>query len=331
MNEIYADTFERATILEILKEDETGQTLLLKRADDSEFTLENTQKPLKENQEVVLQTMRFDDVQRTTIFEPYRLDAIIWLAVIVVVIALLAAGRRGLSALVGLGVSLGLIAYWILPALVTSSHTLAITLVGAVLLSVVTMTVAHGWNRKTALALTSTLLTLGIAFLLGNLAIKAGHLFGMGSEWAVNLTLGGFPQLDLKGLLLGAILISTVGILDDITISQTAIIHELHETNPRLKPRELFQKSLNVGREHIASLINTLVIVYFGTALPLFLLIANSENPLWVILNNEPLAEEIVRTLVGSFALILAVPISSAISAFAPKRPAPSPSKARHT
>jgi len=127
--------------------------------------------------------------------------------------------------------------------------------------------------------------------------------------------LGGFPQLNLKGLLLGSMLLATVGILDDVTIGQTAIVHELHETNKRLSAMELFKKSLNVGREHIASLINTLMIVYLGTALPLILMISSSPNPLWVILNNEPIAEEIVRSLLGSMALILAVPIASAIAA----------------
>lgn len=337
MEETYQENFTTGKVLKIFKEDySTGQgittitqDLLILRDDGTQMTLPysaalTTQEvhQYQPKDRVVLQETVVNGESHFTLFEPYRLDGMLTLGILLVVIAIVIGGKRGASSIVGLIMSLGIISYWVLPQLTHSSHTLLITMIAAMILSFLTMYVAHGFNKKTTLSFLSTILTLGLAFFLGNFAIDHTNLLGLGTESSIDLTLGGFPQLNLKGLLLGSMLLATVGILDDITIGQTAIVHELHETNKRLSAMELFKKSLNVGREHIASLINTLVIVYLGTALPLILMISISPNPLWVILNNEPIAEEIVRSLLGSMALILAVPIASAIAAksYAPKK-----------
>jgi uncharacterized membrane protein len=138
----------------------------------------------------------------------------------------------------------------------------------------------------------------------------------MGSDEAVDLTLGYFENVDLKGLLLGAIVIGALGILDDVITTQVATVEEIQNAHTRFSFWELYRRGLSVGKEHIASLVNTLVIAYAGASLPVFLFITTSENPLWVILNNEYMAEEIVRTLVGSTTLILAVPISTLLAAY---------------
>lgn len=148
------------------------------------------------------------------------------------------------------------------------------------------------------------------------LAVDFAHLFGLGSEDAVNLSLGQFGNIDLRGLLLGAMVIGVLGILDDVTTAQTATVEELSKANHRLGMMELYRRGISVGQEHIASLVNTLVIAYAGAAFPIFIFIHTATQPLWVILNNETMAEEIVRSLVGSATLILAVPISTLLAAW---------------
>jgi uncharacterized membrane protein len=118
--------------------------------------------------------------------------------------------------------------------------------------------------------------------------------------------------VNLRGLLLGGIVIGALGVLDDITTTQTAAINEIKRANPRMTRAQLYRSGLSIGREHIASLVNTLALAYAGASLPLLLLFWSDANaPWWVILNSESLVEEIVRTLVGSMTLTLAVPIST--------------------
>jgi uncharacterized membrane protein len=120
----------------------------------------------------------------------------------------------------------------------------------------------------------------------------------------------------MRGLLLGGIILGALGVLDDITTAQAAAVDELHRANPSLDARELYRRGLSVGREHITALVNTLFLAYAGASLPLFILFTiYNEVPVWVALNSEFVAEEVVRTLVGSMALILAVPITTAAAA----------------
>jgi uncharacterized membrane protein len=155
--------------------------------------------------------------------------------------------------------------------------------------------------------------------------VAIGKLFGLGSEEAIYLQLVPLEQLNLQGLLLGGIILGALGVLDDITTAQSAAVDELRKANPALGARELYRRGLSVGTEHITSLVNTLFLAYAGASLPLFILFTiYNDMPLWVTLNSEFIAEEIVRTVVGSVALILAVPITTAAAAAIFSRPRPS-------
>lgn len=174
----------------------------------------------------------------------------------------------------------------------------------------------------------STFLTLIFTGALAIAYVKLTSLSGLGNENAYNLQLGQPNSINLRGLLLGGMIIGALGVLDDITTTQTATIFELFKTNPKQKFNELVKKGLNIGREHIASLINTLVLAYAGVSLSLFVLfIINPRNiPYWVILNSESVMEEIVRSIVGSTGLILAIPLVTIISSwYLTKRKLPAP------
>lgn len=192
------------------------------------------------------------------------------------------------------------------------------SMIGALVIALFSIYLAHGLNRRTTIALISTLLTLGIASGLAILFVKAGKLFGLGSEEAFYIQqLGSLADLNLQGLLLGGIILGALGVLDDITTAQTAAVYEIKRANSALTVRELYNRGISVGREHISSLVNTLFLAYAGASLPLFLFftVGGSTQPLWVTLNSEFIAEEVVRTLVGSIALMLAVPITTFLAA----------------
>jgi uncharacterized membrane protein len=223
---------------------------------------------------------------------------------------------RGATAVLGLGISLAVLALFVVPRILDGANPLGVTLAGAVMIALTSIYLAHGATRRTTVALAGTLLTLGAAAALAILAVSLTRLTGAGSEEAILLQVGHLGEVNLRGLLLGGILLGALGVLDDITTGQAAAVEEISRANPSLGASELYRRGLSVGREHIIGLVNTLVLAYAGASLPLFVLFTiNPDQPLWVTLNTEFVAEEIVRTLVGSIALILAVPVTTLLAA----------------
>ncbi len=266
---------------------------------------------------IVLQAMT-DETGRTTyaVRETYRLPALLWLTVFFVLIAFLLGGWTSLRSLLGLVVSILLLALVMVPAILRGYDPLLVSLGGGILIAATSIYVAHGFRRQTTIAVLSTILTLCLSVVAALIAVSVAKLFGAGSEEAIFLQLGPLQQLNLRGLLLGGMMIGALGVLDDITTAQAAAVNEVRRANPNITQKELIASGTNVGREHIASLINTLALAYVGSSLPLLLLFTTEgAAPLWMILNTESIAEEIVRTLVGSLTLLLAVPITTHLAA----------------
>lgn len=151
--------------------------------------------------------------------------------------------------------------------------------------------------------------------ILANIFIDLTNLQGYTSDESYLLK-NQIANFDMRNLLLAGMIISSLGILDDITVSQISIVFELHALNPDLKIKELYSKGMNVGKDHIASMINTLVLVYAGSSLPLLLLFINNPLPAAELISFEMLATEIVKTLVGSIGLILAVPAATMLASY---------------
>ncbi len=183
------------------------------------------------------------------------------------------------------------------------------------MIATVSIYVAHGFNRRTSVAVGGTLISICIAIGTSLLFVWMGKLFGVGAEETLYLQTAGIGNINLQGLLLGGIIIGALGVLDDITTAQSAAVAEIADANPSLTSGELLKRGLSVGKEHITSLVNTLVLAYAGASFPALLLFVVYERPWWVVANTELIAEEIVRTLVGSIALMCAVPITTAIAA----------------
>jgi uncharacterized membrane protein len=189
-------------------------------------------------------------------------------------------------------------------------------LIGTILISIVSLLVAHGRSERIYIALVSTLFTIGIAFGLASIAIHIAQLFGNGTEEAFYLQSAPLTPIDLRGLLLGGMIIGLLGVLDDCATAQAAAVDEIYSANPSFTWMELYRRGMSVGREHITALVNTLALAYAGASLPLLLLFVAYPQPWWVTLNSEPMAEELVRTLVGSVGLLFAVPLTTIIAAW---------------
>lgn len=322
-----SDDYAIATVLRVLstERDEaagfgrTVQQLLVRLDDGSQATMENAAIDERENmllgigQTVVVERLeRSDGSVRLLGREPYRLPWVFALTLSFFVLAIAFAGRTGFTSIIGLGVSMAILALFVVPRIGQGDSPLLVSFAGSIAIACTSLYLAHGCSFRTTIALLSTLSTLVLSLVLAIIAVRVTQLFGAGAEETMFLQLGPLQTVNLRGLLLGGIVIGALGVLDDITTTQTAAINELKRANPRMTKRELYRSGIAIGREHIASLVNTLALAYAGASLPLLLLFWSDANaPWWVILNNESIVEEIVRTLVGSMTLTLAVPIST--------------------
>lgn len=279
--------------------------------------VEKYQKVQIGNTMVVIKSYKVDGSYEYYITEHYRIPSLGIILFFFAGLTLFFGRKKGAGSLLGLVFSIAVIALFIVPKIIQGADPLFITLVGTFIIAAVSLFLAHGFNRRTSVAFVSTMITLTLSLGLSEIFVRLAYLFGKGTENAFFLQTGELANLDLRGLLLAGIIIGTLGVLDDITTAQTAVVGELRQANPLLKMKELYNRALVVGREHIASLVNTLVLAYAGTSLPLFLLFSINEGvPLWVKINSELIAEEIIRTIIGSSALILAVPIATLLAAY---------------
>lgn len=243
-----------------------------------------------------------------------RRPSLYWLFVIFLFFTVLIAGKWGITSVLGMAYSFYIIFRFILPLIIKGYDPVVVSIIGAIFIIPVTFSMSHGINRKTINAIIGTLISMVIVGLLSVFFVQITKLSGFAVEEAgfLQYQLGGI--INMKGILLAGIIISTLGVMDDITISQASVVEELRKANKKLSKKELFLSSMNVGKDHISSMVNTLVLVYAGASLPLLLLFVNNPHPFSEVINYEIIADEIVRTLVGSIGLILAVPITTYIA-----------------
>jgi uncharacterized membrane protein len=248
-----------------------------------------------------------------SIFGIDRTNQLAWMAGLFVLVVLLVARLRGLLALVGLAFSGLVVVKFMLPALLTGESGLAVALTGAAAIMFVVLYLAHGPSLRTSTALAGTLVGVGITALVAHYAVDANRLSGAGDETgAILSSLVG--ELNFKGLLTCAIIVAGLGVLNDVTITQSSAVWELRAAAPDLPRRRLFGSAMRIGRDHIASTIYTIVFAYAGAALSVLLVLFLYQRPLLDLLGTEEIAAEIVRTLASSIGLVLAVPITTAIA-----------------
>ncbi|WP_410537560.1 YibE/F family protein [Streptomyces sp. KL2] len=230
-------------------------------------------------------------------------------------LAVVVVGRlRGLLALVGLVASFGVLTLFILPAILQGSNPLLVAVVGGSAIMLATLYLCHGVNARTSVAVLGTLVSLLLIGLLGSAFIGWAALTG-NTDDQTGLVHGLYPDIEIRGLLLAGVLIGSLGVLDDVTVTQTSAVWELRQADPSAGWRRLYGAAMRIGRDHIASVVNTLVLAYAGAALPLLLLFSIAESGMGQVATSELVAEEIVRTLIGSIGLVASVPVTTALAA----------------
>ncbi|MFE7759594.1 YibE/F family protein [Streptomyces sp. NPDC057429] len=298
---------KKATV-EVTTGDDKGRTFV-------EVVQPDSSRQLREGQGVVVayapdapRDLQYSvtDVDRS--FPMALLAGIFALAVIVV-------GRlRGLMALIALAVSFAVLTLFILPAILQGSNPLVVAVIGSSAIMLIALYTCHGLTARTSVAVIGTLISLLLIGLLGSLFIGWASLSG-NTDDNTGLIHGLYPEIDMSGLLLAGIIIGSLGVLDDVTVTQTSAVWELHQADPAMGVRRLYRAGIRIGRDHIASVVNTLVLAYAGAALPLLLLFSIAQSSVGTVANSELVAMEIVRTLVGSIGLVASVPVTTVLAA----------------
>src|SRR5581483_9717144 len=250
--------------------------------------------------------------------DPYRINAIIMFLLIFLVLVWLFGGFQGLRGLVSLFGSLLLITFVLVPSILHGFSPFIASFGIAGIIIIVGSYITHGFNKTTTVAVIAMILTVAATALLTYWAINATYLQGFGVESALYLNSYGSnaPNIDLVGLLYGGIMIGLLGVLYDVAISQAISVEELHKVASHLSRWTIYKRAIRIGREHIGALVGTLAIAYIGVSLPLILLYAKTGFPFLVTINQEVFATEIIRILVSSIGLIIAVPITTLLAIY---------------
>lgn len=300
----------------VLSEGDYQNSLLT--IDSREGYLEGLRYVVKEGQKVKLMITTVPGVDEPFVYltDVVRLGGLVWLFILFVFVVLSIGSFRGFGALIGLG-AIGLVLFlYILPQILKGADPIMTTIIGSSVILAFSIFGTHGCKRSTLGAFLGTISGLILTGVLALIFVKITQLTGLGGEEAALLQLKAGIALNAKGLLLAAIILGTVGILDDVAINQSEILSELKKSNPEMKLSELFTRAMRIGRHHIASVVNTLVLAYAGASLPLLLLFVASEENTSHLLNSELISEEIVRTLVGTIGLICTVPLATWFTVF---------------
>jgi uncharacterized membrane protein len=255
-----------------------------------------------------------DDAGSYQVVDFQRGTPLMWLAGLFALAVLVLGRWRGLAALAALALSFVVLLFFVVPAILAGRDPLAVAVVGACLIMFAVLYLTHGPSARTSTAVLGTLLSLALIGALGAAFSAAAELTGLDDQTS-NLiaTLG--TGVDARGLLLAGVVIGALGVLDDVTVTQTSAVWELRHANPGLSARGLFTAAMRIGRDHVASAVNTLVLAYAGAALPLLLLFSLSGRGFGDVVTSQDVATEIVRTLVGSIGLVASVPITTALAA----------------
>lgn len=243
----------------------------------------------------------------------------LWLFGAAFALAVIAFGRwRGVTALVGLAVTFVLLLTFVIPGILEGEPPLLVAIVGAAAIMLAVLYLTHGFSLSTSMAVLGTVASLTLTGVLSYAALGLARLNGITDDSA--LTLGMSLQIDTQGLLLASIIIGALGVLDDVTVTQAVTVAELAHANPSYGFARLYRAAGRIGRAHIASVINTIILAYAGASLPLLLLFSIGNQPLGEVLTTPVIAQEIVRSIAGTLGLIAAVPITTALAALTASR-----------
>lgn len=321
------DVLEKAEVLEAANatttEGVSGQVLTVRIVEGPDegqtVTFFNDFTQMKQGETFYVRHQRdtFSDLDTWTVSDPYRLDTLLFFSAIFLVLLFIFGGFQGVRGLASLLGSLVLIFYVLIPGILQGYSATVVSIGVASLIIVIGSYITHGFNRTTSSAVLGMILTVLLTGIGAYYAIHAGRLSGFTSEENVYLNMNTGGNINMLGLLFGGIMIGLLGVLYDMAIGQAVAVEELYRAGKHMTRRDIYWRAIRIGREHIGALVNTLAIAYVGVALPLILLISQTASgSILPILNSEVFATEIVRILIGSIGLILAVPVTTFIATY---------------
>ncbi|WP_117236700.1 YibE/F family protein [Thermus sediminis] len=290
---------------------ERGVAQVMVQGELREAILPTDQEDYRPGMRVVL----YQEGGRLYVTEPDRMPWLLGLFFLFALFAILLGQGKGLRGLLGTLFSLLVVVYFIVPQVASGGNPLLHALLGSLGVLLLTIYLVHGVNRKTTAALLGTLLSVVFVLLLSLFFVQVMGFTGLASDEAFLLRQWG--GVDLLSLFLAGVVVGALGALTDVTVTQAAVVQALAHANPRFGLKELYHRGMEVGYDHIGSLVNTLVLAYAAGSLPLFLLLTKDPTPLRFLLNTEPFAAEIVAMVLGSLGLLLAVPLTTLVAAWA--------------
>ena len=268
---------------------------------------------------IMSHSLNEDSVDNFFILDYDRTPSILWLGFIFVLSVLVVGRWKGLRSLLALIISFLVIIKFIIPQILAGQNPVLISVIGGVVILFFSIYLTQGFNKKAHLAnlalIISLLFVAGLSLLFTEIAQLSGYA-GEQTIFLLEMTQG---SLNLRGLLLAGIMIGTLGVLDDVIISQVSAVEQIKQANSSLSKKQVYKMSSKIGIDHITSMINTLFFAYAGVALPLLILFSQSDIVglnLGQIINNEVVSTEIIRTLLGSIGIILAVPIANWLASY---------------
>jgi uncharacterized membrane protein len=271
-----------------------------------------------EGDDVVLILSESPDGETYSIVDHQR-GTELWILAVAFVLALMAFGRwRGLTALAGLAATFALLLFFVVPAILAGEPPLLVAIVGSAAIMLTVLYLTHGFALSTTVAVLGTLASLTITGVLSAVSVGALHLSGITDD--ISTSVGMSHSVNMEGLLLAGIVIGSLGVLDDVTVTQAATVTELARANPAYGFGQLYRAGSRVGRSHIASVINTIILAYAGSSLPLLILIVANNDSLGGVVTDQIIAQEIVRSAVATLGLIAAVPVTTALAAITSSR-----------
>ena len=265
--------------------------------------------------EVVVQVSATPEGSYVAVADRWRIPVLAGLVGIFALVVIGSGGWRGVRSLVALALTLGVIVKIVVPLLLAGWQPVPLAVGAATAVTIVTFLLTEGWRASTVAAAVGTFLSLAVAAILATAFNSLAQFTNLqASESAGFLASLGSLRLDVGGLLLAAVIFGALGVLDDVTVTQAATVQELHDADPNLSSGELYRRAMNVGRSHIAATVNTLVLAYVGASLPLLILFAIAQQDPLLTASGEVVAVDIVKALVGSIGIALAVPLTSGVA-----------------
>ena len=303
--------------VEITKGDKTGQRLEINNSASMGSTVDLQYEEYEVGDKVKISVMPGMDGEPVySLAGRVKFDGLLLLTVLFLAVVLVVGRVWGALSLVGMGVSFLVIFRIIIPLIIRGTDPVVAALIGSLIIIPTTFYISHGFNSKTHVGVAATMIALIVTGLLAIYFVDLTHLTGFASEEAGFLQVERQGTIDIRGLLLAGIIIGTLGVLDDVTVGQASVVQQLKKSKPDSSMRELFTQGMKVGQDHISSMVNTLVLVYSGSALPLLLLFYDENQSFLDIIEFELISEEIVRMLVGSIGLVAVAPLATWLAAY---------------